>query len=110
MEDVGLTSRGQEEADARALTECQREKPLRHRHRHVAQTQLLFHGGWAHYHYQEREGINTGWRLQEYKMGRPTMLLKRVSQAKGTVDLSLILQRNGHSEGRMWAETRTLLK
>lgn len=32
---MGLTSRGQEEAHARALTECQREKPLRHRHRHV---------------------------------------------------------------------------
>lgn len=54
--------------------------------------QLLFHEGWAHYHYQEREGINTGWRLQEHKMDRPTTLLKRVSQAKDTVGLSLILQ------------------
>lgn len=39
--DVGLTSRGQEEADARALTDCKREKPLRRRHRRVGHSSPL---------------------------------------------------------------------
>lgn len=49
---MGLTSSGQEEADATALTDCKRERPLGQRHRRWV-TPVLFHGGWVHYHYQQ---------------------------------------------------------